>query len=108
MLEIKVNRQFDGKYFSFFQEQDVITIFKFNEIDSDLPIIDLSRVCINLPSIFLHGSVDQENIMVLNSEFRNRNFILFCVVYPKSDFYILIEDEVGEKLQNDQLGQYQK
>ena len=74
----------------------------------DLPSSYHTGVCKDCASMILEGSIDQEDVMGLNDNLKEKGFALLCVVYPKSDSNIVIGKEVEDDLYNDQFGKYQK
>ena len=74
----------------------------------DSPSSFHSGVCTDCASMILEGSLDQEDVMGLNDDWREKGFSLLCVTYPKSDLNIVIGKEVEDDLYNDQFGKYQK
>ena len=103
---IKVQSGENTHVFSCPDDQDIITAAKNNGID--LPSSCCSGVCTSCASIVIDGSVEQEDAMGLNDDFKEKGFALLCVAYPKSDLHIIIGDEVEDNLYNDQFGKYQK
>ncbi len=56
----------------------------------------------------MEGFVEQEDDMGLNDVFINKGFALLCVAYPKADLDVVIVDQIGDDLYDDQFGKYQK
>ena len=108
MPEYNIKVQFEQNTLSFLcsDDQDIISATKMNGID--LPNIGCSGVCTDCASMILEGSVDQEDAIGLNDDYREKGFALLCVAYPNSDLNIVIGKEVEDDLYNDQFGKYQK
>ena len=108
MPKFNVKVQFEQDTFNvlYSGDQDIISAAKMNGID--LPISCHSGVCTDCASMILEGSLDQEDVMGLNDDWREKGFSLLCVTYPKSDLNIVIGKEDEDDLYNDQFGKYQK
>ena len=108
MPEYNKNVQFEQENFSFLcsEDQDIISAAEMNGLD--LPSSCCSGVCTDCASMIMEGSLDQEDVMGLNDDWREKGFSLLCVTYPKADLNIVIGKEDEDDLYNDQFGKYQK
>ena len=108
MSKYNIKVQFDQKTLSFLcsEDQDVISAVKMNRID--LSNSFCSGVCTDRKSSIKGKSVERDDALDLNDDLREKGFVPFCVAYPNSNLNIVIGEEVGEDLYNDQFGKYQK
>ena len=108
MPEYIVKVEFDEKTLNFScpKYQDIISATKEKWID--LPSSCFSAVRKSCTSRVIAGLVEQNDAMVLNDDLHEKGFALLRVAYPKSDFQILIGDQVEDNLYNNKLGKYQK
>ena len=85
---------------------DDISATKMNGID--LLKSCFSGVWTSCASMILEGSVEQKNVIGLNINMTQKSFALLCVVYPPSNFHVVVGDQVEDNLYNNQFGKYQK
>ena len=108
MPEYNIKVQFERKALNLLctEDQDIISAATMYGID--LPNSCCSGVCTSCASTILEGFVEQEDDMGLNDVFINKGFALLCVAYPKADLDVVIVDQIGDDLYDDQFGKYQK
>ena len=108
MPRYNIQVQFEHKILSFLcpEAKDIIATATVNEIDS--PNGCCAGVYTSYDSMILEGSIDQEDAIGLNDDFREKGVALLCMAYPKSDLHVVIDDQVKNDLYNNQFGQCYK